>query len=232
MPLQLPNPNTLYLKIIGVALVVGAIFAAGWNGHRWFAKPVEKIITVKIPVEPGPPDGPKPSENHEGVVKPGVQFGAKKEQPAPPTVRDLPPLPNPTDTTIIHIPVPTAMKLDVFHQNQLQWLQEGDHYRIWSDMRIWARDEHGNIVPGMSAETIYNRDAHLELPITVKVQCPKERPWATGLVKTFNPAGWGLFLDRDLGPLRVGVEATTVNFRMLSTEYKSTMTNVKLGLRF
>ena len=226
------NPYKLYLQIIGVVLLVGTIFALGWNGHRWFTKPevkvVEKIITVTV----GPPNQtPTAPVVSHGVVIPGINFGHTQDMPKPPEGSTITPLQHPSDSTVITVQVPTPMKLQVFHQNELKWARNGDTYSIWNDSRIWTLDDKGLPLPGITADTTYNKDVELKLPVTFKYECPKERPWAIGGIYKFTPAkGYGVFVDRDIMMFRLGVEAIRTNAYNLTPA--STDVLVKFGGRF
>lgn len=213
-----------------MALLVGALFAAGWQGHKWFTKPITKEVTKVITIHAGPPEQtPTAPVVDHGVVKPGVNFGTDSEMPKPPD-STLPPLTNPNQTTTITVQVPTPMKLQVFHQTELKWARNGDTYNIWNESRIWTRDEKGEALPGITADTTYNKDATLNLPVSFKVETPRERPWCIGGLYKFNPQGYGLFVDRDIAMFRVGAEVIRTQAHGITPA--TTEALVKAGVRF
>lgn len=227
--MQIPSSSTL--KSIGVALLAGALFTLGWCGHKWFSKPIVKEVIKTITVTVGPPDQqPHEAIVDHGIVNPGTHFGNQADQPKPPTDTSIPELPHPNMTTTIKVFVPTPMKLQIFHQTELNWALNGDNYNIWNDSRVWTRDEQGNALPGITADTLYNKESTLSLPIKMLNICPKERPWAAGGSLHFNPKGYGMWLDRDLAMFRVSGEVVYTPPQFLVPSNVSG--SLRAGIRF
>lgn len=232
MPIKYLQMISTSMRVLGVALLVGAIFFAGWLSSKDYYKTQTQVVTKTITVQVGPPGQPEkaPVVDH-GVVDPGVHYVDGKDQPSQPGGSAIPPLEHPTDTTTITVSVPTPMRLQVFHQSELKWARAGDTYNIWNEGRVWTRDEKGQTLPGVTADTTYTKDAELSLPVSFNVQVPKEHPWSAGGIFQFAPhKGYGAYVDRDIGPVRVGAQVVRVVETPAMKPY--TDTSVKVGWVF
>jgi len=223
-------PSPAQLKVWGIGLLAILLFSLGYETCHWFMKPETHTITKFITVTMGKPDQtPTAPVVDHGVVNPGTHYVETKDQPKPPA-SSIPALDKPDQTTVITVQVPTAMKLQVFHQSELKWSRNGDNYSIWDEGRIWTLDEKGQPLEGITADTAYSKDASLSLPVSFAYSCPKERPWAAGGILNLTPKGYGVFLDRDFSILRFGVEAVKITAPVAGNP--SWNTSIKVGARF
>lgn len=205
--------------VIGVVLII--CFIAGWWGHKLWTKPVERIVTVQVPVVING-GAPKPEVQHPGgTVTPSVGYQAENTLPKPP---DNDTTFHPITTTIIKLPV--YQPVQVFHQNDLQFKQMSDEsVSVWVNTRVWAQYENGEPVLGVHADTTFTEDKKLTFPVKVRTLAPKEHPWAVGVKYKLNTKEYGAWVERDFAFLRTGVD---VDF----TKHEGTQTTLKAGLRF
>lgn len=212
------------VEVVAAVLLLAVGFTTGYFAHKRWSEPITRTVTVNVPVKVG--EDPKPQINHpNNVLTPEIRYVTVKEQPQAPTEPQAQ-LQKPDLTTVIHVPVPQPMKLDIFHQSEIKWKKEEKNLRVWVDSRIWTLDENGKTIPGVTATTSYSQDAQTNIPIDVQVPMPKNRVWSAGLTYGVRPGerGYGGFVDRDLGPIRLGVEAT---------QFKSgTVFGLRAGVRF
>ena len=69
----------------------------------------------------------------------------------------------------------------------------------------------------------------LDIPI-LPIQVEKKHPWAAGISRTLASDTWGIWLDRDFGPVRTGVE---INKIKANTDHDDKHeARFKLGIRF
>lgn len=205
--------------VIGVVLII--CFIAGWWGHKLWTKPVERIVTVQVPVYIN--GGPTHDEvvKPGGTVTPGVHYGPAADQPKPPDPDNSF---HPINTTVITLPVYKPVK--VFHQNDLQFKETVDEsVSVCVNTRVWAQYEDGAPVLGLHADTTFVEDKKLTFPLKVRVKTPPVYNWAVGGRYNLNTKTPGAWIERDFAFLRTGVD---VDF----TKHEGTQTTLKLGLRF
>jgi len=198
------------------------LFGAGWWGHSKWAKPV--TITVKVPVHIANPETPERKTGN--TVEPAHHTVPDDEIPVAPEN----PLPHPGSTTVIDVPVLSAQVIKVYHQNSVEVSEQKDGYSVWVNGRVWATDALGNTLPGVHATTLFSKEAQTFIPVTKTV--PKEHPWAAGAlygVSTRGGNSYGLFVDRDLSLLRLGIEVLSSK---TDQGLSQTQFNVKAGFRF
>lgn len=212
-------------KIGAAALVAVLLFGSGWWGHYKWAKPV--TVTVEVPVVITNVERP---EAHSGnTVIPAHHAVSSDETPIAPNN----PLMNPQATTVIEVPVLVPQLVKVYHQNSLKVSEEKDGFKVWVDGRVWATGEDGKELAGLHATTLFNRDAETFIPVTKSV--PKIRPWAVGgrYVLTGSDKGTvGLFVDRDIAFVRLGVEANYHKMTLGNLQTSELQTAMKVGIIF
>lgn len=64
----------------------------------------------------------------------------------------------------------------------------------------------------------------LDVPIT-PIEIDKKHPWAAGISRGTGSESWGAWLDRDIGPLRIGGEANKTG----EDKYEA---RLRIGIRF
>lgn len=64
----------------------------------------------------------------------------------------------------------------------------------------------------------------LDVPI-LPIEVDKKRPWAAGISRGTGEESWGAWLDRDIGPMRLGAEAN-------KTDVDKHEARIKIGIRF
>lgn len=219
---QLPTTLSQQAKIGAAVLVAVLLFAGGWWGHSKWAKPV--TVTVKVPVYIANPEAPEKKTGN--TVEPGHHTVPEAEIPVAPDN----PLPTPGSTTVIDVPVPFPQVVRVYHQNSVEVSEQKDGYKIWVNGRVWATDALGATLPGVHATTLFSKEAETFIPVTKTT--PKEHPWAIGGIYGMSTRGgnsYGLFVDRDLSLLRLGIEVLS---NKTDQGLAQTQVTVKAGFRF
>lgn len=212
-------------KFGAAALVAVLLFSAGWLGHAKWTKPV--ITTVEVPVVIT--NGEQPEMHSGNTVIPAHHTVSYSDMPVAPNN----PLTNPQATTVIEVPVLVPQLIKVFHQNSLKVSEQKDGYKVWVDGRVWATGENGEELSGLHASTLFNKDAETFIPVTKAV--PKVRPWAIGgryVLTGVDKGTVGLFVDRDVAFLRLGVEANYHKMNLGNVSTSELQTALKVGVIF
>lgn len=194
------SPYWKQAKVTALCILAILLFSAGWLGHAKWAKPV--TVTIQVPVKVENPE--QPERKVGDTVEPAHHTVSNTDMPVAPND----PLPTTQATTVIEVPVLVPQLVKVFHQNSLKFSEQDSGYSVWVDGRVWATDESGKTIAGVHAQTLFNRDAEMFIPKTIKV--PPVHPWAIGgryVVTGIDKGTFGLTVDRDVAFLRLGVEA-------------------------
>ena len=224
--MKLPSLTPNHKLWIGGAAAV-ALFVFGWFSHKWFTKPVVQTVTVEVPVEVhGGTPGPQVTRPG-GTVTPAVNYGKPADLPKPP---DTAPGFNPDWVTTVFLPVTKPVRL--FHSTDLVFHENSETLNIQANTRVWARYEDGEAVQGLQAETLFTTVKDYKLPLKVRVEQPKERPWAVGVKYNLNTTDWGAWMERDLLMFRFGADLDYVLENPLVSTDKTLHTTLRAGVRF
>jgi hypothetical protein len=190
---------------IRLAIITGwtlVWFGLGWGACHLYERPHEVAVTAHAQRDLGHgaieaariPEPPKPAQPVPAGAKPVSSFTATVAPTAPVKRKDVQLADQPAPPATSGPLVTTAAELK----------------RCAGIMECPAVTVDGTVVQ--------NRDGTTDLLLSANGQpidgtyrtgaviaVPAQHPWAAGLV--YSNQGWGGFVDRDLGPLRLGVEA-------------------------
>lgn len=224
--MKLPSLTLSHKLWIG-GVAAATLFVLGWFTHKWFTQPEIRTITVEVPVEiHGGTPGPQVTQPG-GTVTPSVAYGTPQNAPKPP---DSTPGFNPDWTTTVFLPVNKPVRL--FHATDLVFRENSETLNVQANTRVWARYEDGEAVQGLQADTLFTTAKDYKLPLKVKVEQPKERPWAIGAKYNLNTKDWGAWIERDVLMFRVGLDVDYVLENPLVSTDKTIHTTLRAGVRF